>query len=139
MKCIAFIIPITEQRRRMFGCGGTHNGYVAVPPEHPCHGLDYDNKQVSGLAVHGGLTLASPVLIRDADGMFKVAPEYIGKRWPELDENAEYLDGATKVPDDWWIFGFDTLHFGDNEKDWCREAVIDETMRLKEQFERMAL
>lgn len=32
---------------------GCINGYVLVPPEHPCHGLWYDDVRVE---VHGGLT-----------------------------------------------------------------------------------
>lgn len=38
---------------------GAWCGYVAVPPGHPWHGLEYDDVQWHyGLGVHGGLTFA---------------------------------------------------------------------------------
>jgi hypothetical protein len=34
------------------------------------------------------------------------------------------------APKNWWVFGFDTNHFGDNIEKWPEEAVIEETMNL---------
>ena len=34
------------------------------------------------------------------------------------------------VPKGWWVFGFDTSHFGDNIDNWPKEAVIEETMSM---------
>jgi hypothetical protein len=40
------------------------------------------------------------------------------------------------VGDDWWIFGFDTFHYGDDKYNWDKQAVIQETMNLMEQIEK---
>lgn len=80
---------------------GWGNGYVAIPPSHCLHGVDYsecDNVEFPPI-VHGGLTYARP-----GDDL--------------------------NVPKDWWVFGFDTSHFGDNIENWPEEAVIEETMNL---------
>lgn len=76
---------------------GWGNGYVHLPPEHPFHGVDYDEIPVE---VHGGLTYA---------------------------ENEK---GA-------WVVGFDTSHHGDTLEKWPMEEVEAETIRLKEQLERL--
>ena len=34
------------------------------------------------------------------------------------------------APKDWWVFGFDTAHFGDTIEKWPKEAVEAETKRL---------
>lgn len=99
---------------------GYANGYVAVPPGHPLHGLGYDRAyDVADIDVWGGLTFAA--LRSDCD-------------WDE--DSIEMIDGGTfgDVPQDWWVFGFDTMHFGDgpeHDRDWC----ISETHRLQEQLE----
>lgn len=82
--------------------GGALCGYVGVPPEHPCHGADYDAVRVkadddeSGYPdVHGGLTYA------DA-----------------CQEDADEATGICHIPGDgrpdnvWW-FGFDCMHAWD--------------------------
>lgn len=33
-------------------------GYVGVPPEHPLHGVDFDNEAVRSVEVHGGLSFS---------------------------------------------------------------------------------
>ena len=81
-----------------FGWG---NGYVAVPPSHCLHGVDYLDCDAVELPpiVHGGLTYA-----RHGDGV--------------------------NAPKDWWVFGFDTCHWKDNLETWPKEAVEEETMSL---------
>jgi hypothetical protein len=81
-----------------FGWG---NGYVAVPPSHCLHSMDYLDCNAVELppTVHGGLTYARP-----GDGIY--------------------------APKDWWVFGFDTMHWNDNLETWPKEAVIEETMSL---------
>ena len=34
------------------------------------------------------------------------------------------------APRNWWVFGFDTAHFGDNIEKWSKEAVEAETKKL---------
>jgi hypothetical protein len=83
---------------------GWGNGYVAVPPSHPLWGIDYGNVD-QHLDVHGGLTYSE---LKDFPGMFK--------------EHA--------VPDNYWVFGFDTSHWDDTLKTWPKKAVEAETKRL---------
>lgn len=35
---------------------------------------------------------------------------------------------------DIWRFGFDTAHFGDTPERWTFDAVLQETLRLRQQF-----
>jgi hypothetical protein len=35
---------------------------------------------------------------------------------------------------DFWVFGFDTAHFGDTPERWTFDAVLQETLRLRQQF-----
>ncbi len=109
MKLVAFLNQGPVQYM-----GGYANGYVAVPPGHPYYGVNEDNIPVD---VHGGLTFGAK-----ADD-FSFCPEFI------------YGD---TIPDDWWVFGFDTLHWGDYKEYWSRERCIAETIRLKEQLEQLA-
>jgi hypothetical protein len=82
--------------------GGALCGYVGLPSEHPCHGLDYDS-----------------VRILDADG---------GHDWPDVHGGLTYADSCQEGgdeaasichipqpgrPDDVWWFGFDCAHHMD--------------------------
>lgn len=110
---------------------GTHNGYVAVPPENKYHGRSYED--MDEFDVHGGITLSEPATYPDVMNGREIREEYIGKR-NKLLEKAEFITENTEIGDDWWIFGFDTAHWGDNKYDWDRKAVIDETLSLMEQL-----
>lgn len=97
-----------------FTCGYA-NGYVAVPEDHPYYGLGYDDIDVK---VHGGVTFACP-----------------GNNLPEGWEESELIEGNIGNLDDYWVFGFDTLHAGDDLESWPRGAVIEEVLYLKKQLE----
>lgn len=92
--------------------GGYFNGYVAVLPEHPFYGKDYDeiddllrkNSSTNGFYVHGGLTFAND----DKD----FCPE-LSKHFP-----------------DYWILGFDTRHANDTADYWTEERTWEETEKL---------
>ena len=94
---------------------GYANGYVAVPKDHPYYGKDYDDIEIN---IHGGLT-------------FSNSGSYILKEW----ENIEMIEGTSRDLENSWVFGFDTCHCGDNLNIWPIEAVIEETLRLKNQLE----
>lgn len=99
---------------------GYDNGYVAVPPSHPLHGADYD-KANDYIEIHGGLTFAASVEEIKADG-WRDDTECIG------------FDHFDDIPKDYWVFGFDTMHYDDGahlNRDWC----INETKDLMEQLE----
>lgn len=124
MKLIAFMNSTrNDEFRKAVGDdfianGGYANGYVAVPPEHPYHGKDYDKPLVD---VHGGLT-------------FDASAKEVNERWKSL----EFIGDETELPDDYWVFGFDTLHCNDNITNWPRERCVKETLKLKEQLEKMS-
>lgn len=124
MKLIAFMNSTrNDEFRKAVGDyfianGGYANGYVAVPPEHPYHGKDYDKPLVD---VHGGLT-------------FDASAKEVNELWKSL----EFIGDETELPDDYWVFGFDTLHCNDNITNWPRERCVEETIKLKEQLEKMS-
>lgn len=97
---------------------GYANGYVAVSPEHSMHGKNYNDVDVD---VHCGLTFGA-----DARTV---------KEWKDIE--CLGFDSIDEVPDDYWVFGFDTMHCYDNlqtcNKEWC----IEETLRLKKQLAKM--
>ncbi len=80
------------------GPSGALCGYVGLPPEHPCHGVDYDRIVVprpGGLRVHGGLTYAD-----------------------HCQEGDDEAVGICHVPlpgrsDNVWWLGFDCAHLHD--------------------------
>lgn len=87
--------------------GGNFNGYIAVTPEHPFYGKDYDEVDLmlhkKGFYVHGGLTLAS-------DSSF----------CPHLPTEHQKF----------WILGFDTRHADDTAEYWTEERTWEETEKL---------
>lgn len=85
---------------------GWGNGYVVIPNGHKLHGCPYDDMDVH---VNGGLTFAEMADSCD---------------WEELDESD--LGG--------WVVGFDTCHAWDNQDNWAKEAVENETEKLKLQL-----
>lgn len=100
-----------------FDNAGYANGYVAVPPEHPWYGKSYDDIY-DEIEIHGGLTFHGT---SDSCCNFK---------------NLETIDDDTNtIPLGWWVFGFDTLHWGDNLENWSKERCIEETLNLKRQLE----
>jgi hypothetical protein len=94
---------------------GYANGYVAIPKEHPLYGISYNDVDVD---VHGGLTFAEKS---------EVVNDLFDKN------KTEYLE--SELPNGYWVFGFDTMHFMDNLDNCPREWCIAETNRLKQQLE----
>ena len=118
--CFSFLNSETNDKFRNLRDidGGYANGYVAIPPEHPLYEKTYDDAYEAGIEVHGALTFS--------DSMPQILYSFdLGC--------VEWLDG--EIPEDYWVFGFDTIHGGDTLAFWDREKCIEETQRLKEQFE----
>jgi hypothetical protein len=93
---------------------GWGNGYVAVPPAHPLYlgSLDTvtDNELIAKkISAVGSLDVNGGITYND------------------------FGDGKN-APKDWWVFGFDTAHFGDTIEKWPKEAVEAETKRLFSQL-----
>lgn len=129
---------IRTDARMQIDCGYA-NGYVAIPPGHPCHGKSsLELADESGIIIHGGITYASPAVYGEEYNGMKVNPAYIGMKAMVLN-GAEYLNGDENfILDDWWIIGFDTCHFGDSILRWTRNQVIKETLNLKAQLKEIA-
>ena len=92
---------------------------------------------INDIDVHGGITFSEPAISGEESigSKRKINPRYVGKRNPILD-NAEFITDNTEIGNDWWIFGFDTFHYGDDKYNWDKQAVIQETMNLMEQIEK---
>lgn len=116
-KLFAFLNS-SVNKNTLITCGYA-NGYVAIPPEHKLYGKDYYT--VDELVdVHGGLTYGKPVT--DC------------KNWKDIEPIG--FESINEIPDDYFVFGFDTMHFQDGphlNKKWC----IYETLSLMEQLEKM--
>lgn len=135
-KLVAFIIPTSFLDVKLDLSGyvfehGTHNGYVAVPPGNKYHGRNINDME--DFEVHGGITLSESATYPDKMNGMEIKKEYVGKR-NKLLEKAEFITDNTEIGDDWWIFGFDTAHCGDNKYNWDRQAVIEETLSMMEQL-----
>ena len=121
-KCIAFLHNEINTEHRNFkykfawsnDCGYA-NGYVAIPSEHPLHGCGYDDFDVD---IHGGLTFS------ESAAMVKT---HFNPNFLELCE-------LNDIPDDYWVFGFDTMHYLDTLDYWSREMVIVEVKKLEKFF-----
>lgn len=114
---------------------GVKNGYVAVPSANKYHGMSYFD--IDDISVHGGITFSEPAISGEESigSKRKINSKYVGKRNPILDD-VEFITDNTEIGDDWWIFGFDTFHYGDNEYDWDKQAVVQETRYLMKQLDK---
>ena len=116
---IPFLNSTVNKRFRdnhyVFLSGGYANGYVAVPPGHPLFGKHYDEVEVN---IHGGLTYSG-----------------MSENFDESEDLETIDDDSNTVPHGWWVFGFDTLHCGDDMQTCGREFCVAETLRLKQQLE----
>lgn len=113
---------------------GVANGYVAIGSDNKFYGKSYN--EVENISVHGRLTFSEPAICKEFTTVSrtKIKPEFVGKMNP-LIENAVYLTLDRIIPDDFWIFGFDTYHYPDDNKvDQNLDFCIHETLRLAEQF-----
>lgn len=93
---------------------GWGNGYVAIPKEHPFFGKSYDEID-SVIDVHGGITFSKL--------LSKTNPEF-KRHW----------DIKSSDMQNWWVFGFDTGHYGDDLQKWPKKAVEKETKRFAKEL-----
>lgn len=121
-KCYAFLCTAVNERYRelavkhnLLSSAGYANGYVAIPKDHPLFGVEYSEVDID---VYCGLTFAE-------------RSEAVNTGFDK--SKTEYLDG--ELPDGYWVFGFDTMHYGDSIETRPREWCIAETNSLKEQLE----
>lgn len=83
--------------------GGWGNGYCGLPPDHPCWGMSYDDiyREYPHIDIESELTFSN--------------------------KNGKFSD---ECPEDYWIFGFDTLHFGDDLIKWPEDKVRETANKL---------
>ena len=124
-KLVAFITPTSFLDVKFYFLG------VAVPPGNKYHGRNINDMEY--FDVHGGITLSEPATYPDVMNGMEIKKEYVGKR-NKLLEKAEFITDNTGIGDDWWIFGFDTVHWGNNKYNWDRQALIEETLSMMEQL-----
>lgn len=114
---------------------GTHNGYVAIPPENKYYRKHYNeiNKSIN---VHGGLTYSEPVLYEKYTfgSNRKIIDSYVNEKNGILNKALFITDNYADIKDDWFIVGFDTNHVNDNQLNWNKERVIEETLNLLKQL-----
>jgi hypothetical protein len=124
---IVFTIPISS---KLTVPHGDANGYVAVPPGSNLWGFDCDeiNEQINQAVrfdrinngIHGGLTFAN-----QADQLY-----------------TEKINCHVTLPEDfdeWYVYGFDTVHPGDNPEIWPLSWVEFEASKLKFLLEKLEL
>lgn len=87
---------------------GYANGYIIINSEHPYYGLDIED--LDHIDIHGYITYSESL----KDFLYK--------------HNIEILDDSLN---DYWVLGFDTFHFKDNQNNWNKENCIQETLKLK--------
>jgi hypothetical protein len=109
-----------EQKKHLldFGWG---NGYVIIKKDHQLWGSDYNSVSVN---VHGGITFANSV------HHFYMMVN--GEKEPKLKEQLENLPLKYKGG---WMFGFDTVHYGDSLEKWPHRRVRLEAEKLQKQLE----
>ena len=94
---------------------GWGNGYCALPPEHPCYGMDYGVIYDSYPDYHWPSELTfSNKLHEGFHEAFKEATE---------------LDGG-----DYWVVGFDTMHYMDTLERWPKEKVQEAADQMAYNF-----
>lgn len=124
MKTIAFINSTINNKYNKqllpeLQCGEA-NGYVAISPEHPLYYLEeYKTDEV--LDVHGGITWDNKFNINHFKDIEFITPN------------------VNSIPEDWRVFGFDTMHIDDNPNNWNKEKVIKETLDLQQQLEELCI
>lgn len=92
---------------------GFANGYVAVTKEHPWWGKDIEEIE-NLVSVHGDITFAA--------------------EWKRFPFPVMKLTDK-EIPEDSWIFGFDTLHDNDTLEKCNEEFCKEETFKLMKQLE----
>ena len=109
---------------------GAYNGYVAIPPTNKYYGKRQEEINET-ISIHGEVSYSEYVTNRThtVNGHRKIKPERVGAITALLN-NIEIISKDTKIPSDWFIIGFDTLHDGDNKRNWNKSAVIKEKVKL---------
>lgn len=116
---------------------------MAIPPTHIAYGVRYNDKRYKNINIHGGLTFSEYAADSRKDelgNIKKIRWNFFNKA--EIIQTPDWTvrlntyedEGRKLIPDDYFILGFDTCHYGDNNINWNKSNVIFETLCLKEQI-----
>jgi len=101
-----------------------YNGYVSVPNTSSLYGKSYDKVDRAMLDepwfnVHGWLTYG----------------EHLSKATPLIKEAYLRSNPEHHLDDDVWIFGYDTIHYGDDQTERDLQHCLDHTKDLRDYME----
>ena len=138
MKLKSFTVENTWLEYSPHGWG---NGYVAVPPKHPLHGMDYDKivkvKDENSIKFNEnwiGLLCYSIGDRTEGEIPLNLAINvHGGITLARAPKDMKYVPSC--IPSDWWVFGFDTCHADDDILSWPKERVRSETKKFKRELE----
>jgi len=133
MKVFSFTIKNTWLHHAEHGWG---NGYVAVPPGHPLYGKHYQDKipvknleQIRFNGDYLGLLSMIGKDFKDGIQLSLIVDVHAGITLSE--PISTFRNKPKRIPNNYWVFGFDTCHSGDGMTNWTKEAVIKETRKFK--------
>lgn len=134
------LIPFIRKITTAYCERGRYNGYVLLPKGHPLFGKSCE-KLDEKVSVHGGVTYSGPIIV-------KPHGQSLNSEFVHLDpivQEAIFINPKDKEyimfsitygdPQDWWIVGWDTAHYGDTAERWTKEATIAETLDFCKQLE----
>lgn len=96
--------------RGMRGSFGWGNGYILLPKDHPCFGMEYSD------IYENYPNTSFNVEITFSRSSFDVLD------WDELPQEARVNEH--------WVVGFDTMHWGDTEEKWPKSKVESESAKM---------
>lgn len=105
-------MEVSAMERKLGLERGWGNGYVCLPEGHPLYGKHYN--KIDNLSVHGGLTFCGR------------SKDYNWADMPNAIRGCNY-----------WLLGFDTSHYNDNQSNCPKSYVLRETRMLAEQIEKL--
>ena len=122
---------------------GWGNGYVAVPKEHSLYEKSYSDKvkvkDAAKIPFNGNfISLLCASLDNDADKNLIPLDLAINVHGGITFSNSvtSLKKAPSYIPKDYWVFGFDTAHAGDNQINWTKENVQKETKKFKKQLKK---
>lgn len=115
----AFVLDATSFRH---GNYGTHNGYVAVPSNHPWYSkAELEINMILPMYIHEGVTYSYNYSMEDVNSENFKLEQIIPTEQISLEELAK---------SNYWLVGFDTAHSNDTPETWNKTAVRAETEKL---------
>jgi len=93
---------------------GWGNGYCALPPEHPCYGMKYGD-------IYHTYTYGWPSELTFSDKL-------------PFNWSLDFKRDTGLSDDNYWLIGFDTMHFMDTLERWPKERVQEAADQMAYNF-----